>query len=395
MPWYPNLRMSNGDSVGIGVFEQDGTGYMSFSRIFDNGWLFSVQIPSAEIFSEIERHNDRFTFIIAASSVLLLALASLLLSRLIARPLGKLTAGVAELGAGNLDKQLEVGSRDELGMLAGAFNKMTVSLKASIEEITRERAEKERIGAELNVAANIQASMLPRKFPPFPHIREFEVYATMRPAKEVGGDFYDFFLIDENTLAVVIADVSGKGVPAALFMVVAKTLIKNNAQSGKPPAETFAAVNNLLSEGNEANMFVTAFMGYLDIPSGRLTYVNAGHNPPALRSAGRYSFLEAAGCFVLGGYGNMPYTQGDIALAPGDELFLYTDGITEADNREKELFGEARLLEALNGPHARGLPIENIVHAVKAEVDAFAQGEEQADDMTVLALRYRGGQYQC
>jgi sigma-B regulation protein RsbU (phosphoserine phosphatase) len=248
------------------------------------------------------------------------------------------------------------------------------------------RAEKERIGAELSVASQIQASMLPCIFPPFPERAEFDIYASMNPAREVGGDFYDFFFIDRNTLAVVIADVSGKGVPAALFMVIAKTLIKSNAQNGKSPKEVFETVNKLLCENNESQMFVTVFMGYLDISSGKFTYVNAGHNPP-LRCAGKhFDWLQTKPGLMLAFMETAVYREDEIILNPGDELFLYTDGITEAMNNEKELFTEERLGETIN--HCPDIPLKDFIVFLKREIDQFADGAEQTDDITMLALRY-------
>ena len=254
--------------------------------------------------------------------------------------------------------------------------------------LTRVIAEKERLGAELDIATKIQASMLPCIFPAFPHRKEFDIYASMRPAKEVGGDFYDFFFINDNTLAVVMADVSGKGVPAALFMVIAKTLIKNNAQDGKSPGAVFEAVNNLLCENNEAGMFVTAFLGYLDIPTGRFTYVNAGHNPPLLRANERFDWLKAKPGFVLAGMEDIFYKQHEVTLAPGDALFLYTDGVTEAVNNENNLFSNPRLLETVNA--YLDAPLRELCVSVKREIDRFAEGAEQADDITMLALWYKG-----
>jgi sigma-B regulation protein RsbU (phosphoserine phosphatase) len=389
VPWRGALRFGGDGAVGMGRFVDDGAEYLSFSRMFGNGWLFSVQIPAGEIFYVIETRNDQFTAIIAASFILLLAATMLLLSRLINRPLRKLTGGVAELGGGNLDRKIELTSRDEFGQLAAAFNKMTEDLKASIEQSARELAEKERIGAELNVARKIQASMLPCIFPPFPDRTEFDIFASMLPAREVGGDFYDFFLIDDNTLAVVMADVSGKGVPAALFMVIAKTLIQNTALSGKRPEAVFGIVNKMLCENNEASMFVTAFLGYLDLPSGKFTFVNAGHNPPLLGKVGEpFTWLRTRPGAVLAGDGDTFYRQHEIALNPGDKLFLYTDGITEAVNNDNVLFSDPRLRDTAN--RCRDLPLREFTVSIKREIDVFAGGAEQADDITMLMLRYDG-----
>jgi sigma-B regulation protein RsbU (phosphoserine phosphatase) len=263
---------------------------------------------------------------------------------------------------------------------------MTVDLQEYISNLSRVTAEKERIGAELNVATKIQSSMLPCIFPAFPHRPEFDIYATMIPAKEVGGDFYDFFMIDENRLALVIADVSGKGVPAALFMVIAKTLIKNNAQYGKPPKEVFETVNNLLCENNEAGMFVTAFMGILDIVSGKFSYVNAGHNPPLIkRTDGNYEWLPAKAGLVLAGMEDMAYKQFEITLNKGDTLYMYTDGVTEAVNRKEELFTDPKLLETAN--KYKDSNIYDLLTDIKSEIDIFADGAEQADDITMLIIK--------
>jgi sigma-B regulation protein RsbU (phosphoserine phosphatase) len=327
--------------------------------------------------------------IIIAIFIALSIIVSFVLGNKISKPIKKLTDDVSRLGLGDLDIRVEENTKDELGVLARTFNKMTADLKVSIETSARERAEKERIGAELSVAKNIQASMLPCLFPAFPHRPEFDIYASMQPAKEVGGDFYDFFLIDEHTLAAVIADVSGKGVPAALFMVITKTLIKNNAQSGKSPKEVFETVNNILCENNEACMFVTAILGYLDIPTGKFTFVNAGHNPPLLRTGGgQFNWLKTEPAFVLAGMENMVYKQYELKLNCGDELFMYTDGVTEAMNNEDDMFGEPRLFETANN-HI-DLPLREFTISIKREIDKFAAGAEQADDITMLALRYKG-----
>jgi sigma-B regulation protein RsbU (phosphoserine phosphatase) len=311
------------------------------------------------------------------------------ISQRITKPITTLEQELGSIAGGNLDTVIDIKTGDEIERLGGSVNSMTAELKAYIANLAQVTAEKERIGAELDVATKIQASMLPSIFPAFPNRAEFDIYATMQPAKEVGGDFYDFFLVDENTLAVVIADVSGKGVPAALFMVIAKTLIKNNAQYGKSPGEVFETVNNLLCENNEAGMFVTAFMGFLDIADGRFTFVNAGHNPPLVRAGGRYEWLRVKKGFVLAGMENMSYSQDEINLVAGDELFLYTDGVTEAMNNEHELFTEERLLHVMN--INGGIGLKELLGSVKHSIDVFADGAEQADDVTMLSLRYRGG----
>jgi len=371
--------------INADSFTLDGVRYMRFGRNMDNGWLLSVQIPETEIFAEVEKQNSRFSVIIAISSAVMLCLAYYVISKLINTPIKRLTTDVSQLALGNLDKRIEINSKDELGQLAEAFNKMTSDLKKSIEEKAKERAEKERIGAELNVAASIQASMLPCIFPPFPDRKEFDLYASMLPAKEVGGDFYDFYFIDKNNLAVVVADVSGKGVPAALFMVITKTLIKN-CSFCKSPKNVLESVNKKLCENNEADMFVTAFMGIYNISSGRFLYVNAGHNPPLVKKqGGGFEILETQPGFVMGWMESAEYKEMEITVGPDDIIYLYTDGVTEAMNAGKELFGEQRLIAALNT--GKDCEPKELLSAVKREVDKFADGAQQADDITMLAIR--------
>lgn len=309
-----------------------------------------------------------------------------LFRRMIGGPVKELTNATAKLGSGDLDVSLSIKTGDEIEHLSRTFVSMASQLKEYIANLTRVTAEKERIGTELNVATRIQASMLPCLFPAFPNRPEFDIYATMMPARAVGGDFYDFFLLDDDKLAVVVADVSGKGVPAALFMVIAKTLLKNNAQYGKSPKEVFETVNNLLYENNEATMFVTVFMGYLNISTGIFTYVNAGHNPPLLkRPNGQFSRLPTRAGFVLAGMGDTEYDEDVIRLDVGDTLYLYTDGVTEAFNSKDQLFTEERLLDVLN--KYQDCELEKLLASIKWEIDRFADGVEQADDITMLALR--------
>ena len=246
----------------------------------------------------------------------------------------------------------------------------------------------ERISTELNLASNIQANMLPNIFPAFPERNDFDIYATMTPAKEVGGDFYDFFMVDDNHLALVMADVSGKGIPAAMFMVIAKTLIKDHAQLGLSPAEVFTRCNNILCEGNEAGLFVTAWMGILDLTSGNLVYANAGHNPPVMMIDGQTSYLKTNPGFVLAGLEGFKYKEFEMKLSRGDKLFLYTDGATEATNLNDELYGEDRLLNCLSNL-PKGTNCSDALHAVRADIDKFVGEAEQFDDLTLLAFDYQ------
>ena len=371
--------------INADSFKLDGVNYFSFSRYMDNGWLLSVQIPENEIFAEVENQNNRFSVLVALSAIAMLFLAYLLISKLINAPIKQLTSDVSRLDLGHLDTTIKISSNDELGQFARVFNKMTSDLKKSIEENVREHEEKQKISAELGVARKIQASMLPCIFPPFPDRNEFDIYASMLPAKEVGGDFYDFYFVDKNNLAVVIADVSGKGIPAALFMVITKTLIKN-CSFCKNPKAVLESVNQKLCENNDTDMFVTLFIGFYNIPARRFVYVNAGHNPPLVKKRdGSYEFLKTDPCLVLAFLKDAKYKEEEIILEVGDTLYLYTDGITEAMNRGGEMFGEGRLLASLN--QYKDSTLRDLLYAVKREVDNFANGEEQTDDVTMLALK--------
>ena len=387
--------------------------YIAYAPLSVTGWSLGIAVEYEEIIqgalrmkSDIDNQalevkdqirdmlNSVMFRFIALTCVIIIAvlILSILISGSVTKPIVKLTNGVILVGKGNLESKIDIKTNDEMGVLASCFNKMTDDLKEYITNLSRITAEKERLGAELDIATKIQASMLPCIFPPFPANKEFDIYASMVPAKEVGGDFYDFFLINEQTLAVVIADVSGKGVPAALFMVIAKTLIKNNAQNSfsggvlKSPGEVFKTVNNLLCENNDAGMFVTAFMGILDIKSGHFTYVNAGHNPPLVKYAGKeYEWLKNKPALILAGMEDTHYQEYEITLSPGDMLYLYTDGVTEAMDSEGELFSDPRLLEIVN--RARDCSVKELTEWVKKEIDLFAKGAEQADDITMLALK--------
>lgn len=274
----------------------------------------------------------------------------------------------------------------EVGSLARSYISMAGDLENYLKSIQKITAEKERINAELSLASDIQAHMLPCHFPAFPERDEFDIYATMTPAKEVGGDFYDFFMVDQTHIAVVIADVSGKGVPAALFMVIAKTLIRNHTQIGLAVNEVFTSVNRLLCEGNDACLFVTAWLGILDLSSGTLTYANAGHNPPLLCRNGQFTYLESAPGFVLAALDTTEYELNELALTPGDRLFLYTDGVTEAENSDHELYGEERLSRFIN-QHVKD-SAEDILPMLKADIDSFAGNIPQFDDITMLMLDF-------
>lgn len=253
-----------------------------------------------------------------------------------------------------------------------------------------------RIEADLSIAKSIQTSALPRMFPPFPDKTEFELFASMNAAKEVGGDFYDFYLLNDSTLGFLIADVSGKSIPGAMFMMTAKTVIKSLAESGLSPAQVFTQANNKLCEGNEAEMFVTAWLGYLDLKTGLVNAANAGHNPPVLIHNGKAEYLKLRPGFVLAGMEGIKYKEQEIRLEKGDMLYLYTDGVTEAMNNSEDLYGEERLKELLSfgdevpEPSEKNGIAEPVCEKVLDDVSEFTDGAEQSDDITMLCVRYMG-----
>jgi len=246
-----------------------------------------------------------------------------------------------------------------------------------------------RIDAELAFAKAIQHSALPSVFPPYPNHREFEIHATMHTAKEVGGDFYDFYFIDEENLAFLIADVSGKGIPAAMFMMQSKTILKSLAESGMSVEQVFTHANEKLCEGNDANMFVTAWMGVLNTRTGKVLFSNAGHNPPLVKHAdGSFEYLKSRAGFILAGMEGIRYRKNELQLDPGDVIYLYTDGVTEATDLDNQLYGEERL-QAVLEKHKNETP-QLICDLVKTDVDTFVGEAPQFDDITMLTLRYNG-----
>ncbi len=270
-----------------------------------------------------------------------------------------------------------------------AFQLVNLCIKRFIENLRAETEAKERIQSELRIARDIQASMLPRVFPPFPGRTEFDIFAVMEPAKEVGGDFYDFFLIDDDRLAVVVGDVSGKGVPAALFMAICKTLLKTEALRGLEPADVLARVNRILIPENATLMFVTVFLLVLDVTTGEIRYANGGH-PAPLVSAGPAGFrpLEGPSGMILGAFDADAFRTSTGRLKPGETVFLYTDGVTEAMDAGQRLFSEARLVAGLGQDDTSDAA--GLVRRAREAVQGFVGGNPPSDDITMVALRYKG-----
>ncbi len=357
--------------------------------------LASVDISMDMIDEQI--HFFQITTLIIM--LLVLAVSDILyyfyIRKILITPLDTLHGAVRGLIQSKMEKlsdfKVEVHTGDELQELSDSFQYMVEELNGYIHDLSRITAEKERIGAELDVARHIQASMLPCVFPAFPERHEFEVYASMTPAKEVGGDFYDFFLVDDDHLALVMADVSGKGVPAALFMMISKTLIKSAAQGGLSPREVLEKVNNQLCENNDAEMFVTVWLGILEMSSGTLRCANAGHEYPALmRSGGDFELFKDRHGFVLAGMEDSRYSEYEIRMQVGDRLFVYTDGVPEATDASQTLYGTDRMLAALN--EAKKLSCQELLEHVHKSVDEFVGQADQFDDITMLSFDYDGSE---
>ncbi len=321
------------------------------------------------------------------------AAAGLLLGRRIVKPLNRITRRIAELRGGDLEFKMEDTYRtgDEIEVLAESFAGLSHKTLEYVEQVKQATAEKERIGSELRMANRIQESMLPHVFPPFPDRKEFDLFATMNPAREVGGDFYDFFMIDSDHLCLVMADVSGKGVPAALFMMISKTILQSCALLGQSAGAILEKTNESLCANNQADMFVTVWLGILEISTGKISCANAGHEYPAVFSeekAREFALLKDRHGFVIGGMEGVRYKEYQFTMAPGDKLFVYTDGVPEATNSSEQMFGTERMIQVLNEcPNASP---KELLQTVKGAVDEFVGNADQFDDLTMLCLEYRG-----
>lgn len=362
--------------------------WLYYAPLQSTGWSLGVLVPEAELFADL-RDLSRKALIMGGAGLALMLLVLAAISKAIVRPLEILAQSASTIAQGNLDTALPpVRRRDEIGELRNSFESMRQALKEHIASLVETTAAKERLDSELKIARTIQMSFLPKRFPPFPERDEFSIFAFLEPAKEVGGDLYDFFLRDENHLFFVIGDVSDKGVPAALFMAVTKTLIKGVAEGGTEPSDILEKVNVELCRDNETMMFVTVICGSLNLTSGELRLANAGHGSPLLLRRGAAERLPLPRGLVLGAMEDVPYTTYSTTLQPGDKLVLYTDGVTEAMDGAKVLYSEERLESTLLAHGSDST--ERLVQAVLEDVRSHTAGEPQSDDITLLALEYRG-----
>ena len=384
----------------------DGNHLIAYSEISQTGWIFCKQQDRKVITEEMEIISEKiqdsekilsdnilYDMIIAIVKMILsscvivfiLVVVAIYTTKELTKPIYQLISSIRDIKNGNFEKKIEVISSDEIGELANEFNVMLDELNMYIENLTEVTAEKEKIGAELHVATQIQKGMLSDKFDICSAV---DINAIMNPAKEVGGDFYDFFMVDQNHFALVVADVSGKGIPAALFMARSMTVIRMLTKPGVLLSEVFEKANNYLCENNQEGLFVTAFEAILDIRTGKMEYVNAGHEKPFIRDkSGNYSVIEVEPGFVLGAIEDIEYNTGTIQMEPGDRFIEYTDGVAEATNVNNELFGEKRLEECLN--NNSGEDVRSILQAILQDIDKFTMGADQFDDITILAMEYK------
>ena len=308
----------------------------------------------------------------------------MLVRKLVVNNINRVNNSLSKITQGDLEETVDVRSNTEFSSLSDDINATVSTLKQYIA------AAAARIDEELAFAKNIQQSALPSVFPPYPDRTDFSLYATMNTAKEVGGDFYDFYLLDENKLAFLVADVSGKGIPAAMFMMTGKTVLRGYAERGDMPADLFFTANNKLCKGNDAEMFITSWMGFLETDTGLVRFVNAGHNPPVLIRNGKAAFIEQKANLTLAAMENIKYREQTLQLEHGDILFLYTDGVTEATDAGNQLFGNDRLLQTLSRTFSTDMEgCREVCVTVKEDLDRFVGEAPQFDDITMLCLYYK------
>ena len=396
---YPEMRrigraMIRGDSgfVPVKSLLTREDCWMSYVPLQSNGWSLGVLFPKRELMADLSMLNQ-MVLIFGVIGFCILLMVTVVISGTITRPLRMLVRTTEEISRGNMDFVIpQISTDDETGRLAQSFTHMQQALKEHIRELTETTAAKERIESELKIAHDIQTNMLPRIYPPFPERQEIDLFAMIQPAREVGGDFFDFFFIDNSNLFFYIADVAGKGVPASLFMAVTRTLIKTKCTSGLRPEIVMARVNDDLCMDNDACMFVTLFCGLLNVESGRFVYVNAGHNPPLVcRHMGAFEFLDAPKGIALGVMQGITFKSQETILQKSDSVFLYTDGVNEALNPQKELFGTERLIDVLN--QVKHCTTREQIQQLYQSIVTFTNGEVQSDDITMLTLMYCGNNH--
>ena len=374
--WYSNT-LKEGSS-----FTYKGKPYIPYIKQLNNGFFLIVNVPLFELFGAAVHHLIVLLSVLLISTLLIVSVLYQVLKRNINQPITKLTDIAEKISHGDLETTIRLDKPSELAQLAKAFNKMKTDIKTHLINLARVSSEKERMESELAIAKTIQASALPTDFP---KNKNFELVASMTPAREVGGDFYDFFPVDETHFAFVMADVSGKGITAALYMMSAKTAIKNMLQSGYALSDAISKANKTLCDNHARGMFVTAFIGILDLISGKVEYINAGHCPPLQKTKNEYDYVDVVRNLVLGITPNYKYEVGQFTLKNNDRLFLYTDGVTEAQTKDEKLFGPDRLKKTLN---QKALSFADTPPHVHKAIANFVKGAAQSDDITMMVLEF-------
>ena len=361
-------------------FNYQGVKYIPYIKNLNNDLVLIINIPVHELFQDGIQHLHEMLALWLMGSFLIVGVLYFVLKRNINQPISELTDMAEEIGRGNLNVQIHLNKPKELAQLASVLNKMTTDIKKHIIHLAQISNEKEKIKSELAIARTIQDSALPKDFP---NQKNFELQASMTPAREVGGDFYDFFPIDERYYAFVMADVSGKGITAALYMMSAKTIIKNMLQAGNSLSEAASKINQGLYDNHARGMFVTAFIGILDQKTGHVDYINAGHCPPLHKTKEGYQYLDVVRNLVFGVTPTYQYELGHFVLKPNDRLFLYTDGVTEAQTKDEKLYGPERLKKVLNQKEGSVIDSLNRVHK---GITFFTKGAPQSDDITMMEI---------
>jgi sigma-B regulation protein RsbU (phosphoserine phosphatase) len=362
--------------------------WIAFVPVQQGELSLAIVYPKEEALADAQRLRDE---LLATGFVGLagLIIALTVIARSVSKPIRQLAAAAQKVAAGDLAQRISVSAPTvEVRDLTNAFNKMTRDLQMRMQELRYTTTVKERYEGELNAARAIQMSLVPKTFPAFPGRTEIDIHALLRPAREVGGDLYDFYFFDDSHLCFLVGDVSGKGIPAALFMAVTKTLLKASSSGGLRMPQMMANVNDELCEQTDTGMFVSVLFAVLDVKTGVLEFCNAGH-PAPLRISGQHAVpLEGAKCVALGAMPGLEYTSSTVQFAPGDALFLYTDGVTEALSRTDDFYGIPRLRAVLHDVAAQ--PVEKITRSVVQDVRAFCGEREQSDDISILAVRWLG-----
>ena len=363
--------------TGSGDDDQE---FYGVRALVDGSYIFIADAPLSKVFASRTATLAYNSLFLLAMLAVVFLVARLLLSRIVIAPIHRTNDTLGLITDGELQRRVNERSVIEFDELSTGINTTVTALRDTIAEVEKRNKQ------DITAAKAIQESALPREFPPFPDIDRFDIYASMKPARGVGGDFYDFFLIDEARLGFLIADVSGKGIPAALFMMAAKTQIRNYLAAGLPVDEAINAANHQLCNGNDAGMFVTSWIGVLEFQTGALTFVNAGHNPPLLHHDGSWEWMREVSGMPLGLFDGIPYDRHACQLTSEDTIYLYTDGVTEAMNTDGELFSEDRLIQTIG--HYCNMNARSVCVGVGCAVTEFALGAEQSDDITMMSLRY-------